>query len=62
MSSVSPFALPDHQATQDHVEPLRWPARSLHVVLATTGSVASVKAPLIAAELLKVCRLRHDQR
>ena len=56
MATSSPFALPDHQATQDGLEPVRWPERSLHVVLATTGSVASVKAPLIVAELLKVCQ------
>ena len=27
-----------------------------HVVLILTGSVASIKAPLIVSELLKVCR------
>ncbi|ORY90698.1 flavo protein [Leucosporidium creatinivorum] len=33
--------------------PLTYPARSLHVLLATSGSVASIKAPLIVCELLK---------
>lgn len=35
--------------------PLTYPARSLHVLLATSGSVASIKAPVIVRELLKVC-------
>lgn len=30
-----------------------------HVLLITTGSVASVKAPLIVEELLRVCRVAH---
>lgn len=34
--------------------PLTYPARSLHILLATSGSVASIKAPLIVRELLKV--------
>lgn len=34
--------------------PLTYPSRSLHVLLATSGSVASIKAPLIVRELLKV--------
>ena len=34
--------------------PSVYPARSLHVLLATSGSVASIKAPLIVRELLKV--------
>jgi len=33
---------------------LNWPERPLHVILATTGSVASIKAPLIVRELLRV--------
>lgn len=35
-------------------DPTVYPARSLHVLLATSGSVASVKVPLIVRELLKV--------
>lgn len=34
--------------------PLVYPARHLHVLLATSGSVASIKAPLVVRELLKV--------
>ena len=30
-----------------------------HVILITTGSVASIKAPLIVSELLTVRMLRH---
>jgi len=50
---MSVFGLPDHTATVDNVEPIRYPHRQLHVILATTGSVASIKAPLIIEELLK---------
>jgi len=35
-------------------DPLTYPARSLHVLLATSGSVASIKAPLIVRQLLNV--------
>lgn len=38
-----------------HSEDVAYPARPLHVLLATTGSVASIKTPLIAEALLKVC-------
>lgn len=38
--------------------PVIFPARNLHVLLAVSGSVASIKAPLIVRELLKV-RLGH---
>lgn len=34
--------------------PKEYPLRHLHVLLATSGSVASIKAPLIVRELLKV--------
>jgi phosphopantothenoylcysteine decarboxylase len=33
----------------------RRPGR-IHVLLVTTGSVASIKAPLIVRELMKVCQ------
>jgi hypothetical protein len=34
-----------------------------HILLITTGSVASIKAPLIVAELLRVCpRFRTHTR
>lgn len=45
-----PFDLPDGAATAAK----RFPARPLHILLATTGSVASVKAPLIVKALLGV--------
>lgn len=35
--------------------PVQYPDRHLHVVLCTTGSVASIKAPLIVSKLLSVC-------
>lgn len=35
-------------------DPLMYPARPLHVLVATSGSVASIKLPLIVKELLKV--------
>lgn len=38
-------------------DPVLYPARPLHVLLATSGSVASIKAPLIVNELLKVCHI-----
>lgn len=44
------FDLPDGARSED----VAYPARPLHVLLATTGSVASIKAPLIVEELLKV--------
>lgn len=47
----SAFNLPDGADSED----VAYPARPLHIVLATTGSVASIKAPLIAEALLKVC-------
>jgi phosphopantothenoylcysteine decarboxylase len=56
----SPFRLPDHKRTVDGSGLPKWPDRPLHVILATTGSVASIKAPLIVAELLKVQRARHS--
>jgi phosphopantothenoylcysteine decarboxylase len=34
--------------------PLLYPARPLHVLVATSGSVASIKLPLIVREILKV--------
>lgn len=36
--------------------PVLYPNRPLHLLLATSGSVASIKAPLIVSELLKVSR------
>jgi hypothetical protein len=51
---LAPFGLPDHAPTVDGVQLERREPRQLHVLLATTGSVASVKAPLIVQELLKV--------
>lgn len=38
-------------------DPVLYPARPLHVLLATSGSVASIKAPLIVAALLNVREL-----
>lgn len=35
-------------------DPLEYPRRNLHVLLALSGSVASIKAPLIVRELLTV--------
>lgn len=32
----------------------------IHVLLITTGSVASIKAPLIVRELLKVSETKHQ--
>lgn len=49
-----PFNLPDHASTEDDMKRTEYPLRPLHVVLATTGSVASIKAPLIVKELLRV--------
>jgi hypothetical protein len=49
-----PFGWPD--PPQNDNGP-RYPQRPLHVVVATTGSVASVKAPLIVGQLLKVIQL-----
>lgn len=37
-----------------HRDPLEYPRRNLHVLLALSGSVASIKAPLIVRELLTV--------
>ncbi|KAL8279896.1 hypothetical protein RQP46_007746 [Phenoliferia psychrophenolica] len=37
--------------------PVLYPQRHLHVLLATSGSVASIKAPLIVRELLKYDRV-----
>ena len=34
--------------------PVLYPNRPLHVLVATSGSVASIKAPLIVAQLRKV--------
>jgi len=45
----TPFDLPDGAASAAK----SFPDRPLHVLLATTGSVASVKAPLIVEALLK---------
>jgi phosphopantothenoylcysteine decarboxylase len=36
-------------------DPVRYPTRPLHVLLACSGSVASVKIPLIVRGLLEVC-------
>lgn len=44
------FDLPDGARSGEAA----YPARPLHVLLATTGSVASIKAPLIVQGLLKV--------
>jgi hypothetical protein len=44
------FNLPDGTRS----ETVAYPSRPLHILLATTGSVASIKAPLIAEALLKV--------
>lgn len=52
-ASASFFGLPDHAETIDGVTGPRSEPRKLHLVLATTGSVASVKAPLIVKELLE---------
>lgn len=49
-SKPAAFDLPDGAQSED----LAYPARPLHVLLATTGSVASIKAPLIVEGLLKV--------
>jgi hypothetical protein len=53
----SAFNLPDGHRSESH----RFPDRPLHVLLATTGSVASVKAPLIAKALLEVLNHLPDQ-
>lgn len=45
------FDLPDGSGSEE----VAYPARPLHVLLATTGSVASIKAPLIVQGLLEVC-------
>lgn len=39
--------------------PVLYPNRPLHVLLATSGSVASIKAPLIVAALRKVGLFSH---
>lgn len=44
------FDLPDGARSED----VAYPQRPLHVLLATSGSVASIKAPLIIDALLKV--------
>lgn len=49
-SKPSAFDLP----SSFRQEELTYPDRPLHVLLATTGSVASVKAPLIVKKLLSV--------
>ena len=46
----SAFNLPDGHRSESYA----YPDRPLHVLLATTGSVASVKAPLIADALIEV--------
>lgn len=38
----------------EELSPILYPKRSLHVLLATSGSVASIKAPLIVKGLLEV--------
>lgn len=38
----------------EELNPILYPQRPLHILLATSGSVASIKAPLIVKELLKV--------
>lgn len=53
MSEI-PFGLPDHAPSVDGQALIRYPHRALHVVLATTGSVASIKLLNIVEELLKV--------
>jgi phosphopantothenoylcysteine decarboxylase len=42
-------------------EKVAFPERPLHVLLVTTGSVASIKAPLIVDSLLKVRSLVHPR-
>lgn len=49
-----PFELPDHAATVNGQTLLTYPHRKLHVLVATTGSVASIKLWHIVEELLKV--------
>ena len=49
-----PFKLPDHAATVNGQALLTYPHRKLHVLVATTGSVASIKLWHIVEELLKV--------
>jgi hypothetical protein len=49
-SRPAAFNLPDGARSETHA----YPERPLHVLLATSGSVASVKAPLIARALLDV--------
>lgn len=44
------FDLPDGTRSESH----KYPDRHLHILLITTGSVASVKAPLIVQGLLEV--------
>lgn len=39
--------------------PVLYPNRPLHVLLATSGSVASIKAPLIVTALKKVNTTHH---
>lgn len=38
----------------EEVSPVLYPERPLHVLLLATGSVASIKVPLIVARLLEV--------
>lgn len=44
----------------EELEPIQFPRRNLHVLIATSGSVASIKLPLIVRELLKVCILLFE--
>lgn len=48
-------AIPDYEATSDDTRRVEYPDRPLHVILVATGSVASVKVPLMTRELLEVC-------
>ena len=49
-SKPAAFNLPDGARSETHA----YPERPLHILLATSGSVASVKAPRIASALLDV--------
>lgn len=49
--------IPDYESTKNDLTRIEYPERPLHVVLIATGSVASVKIPLMVKDLLQVNRI-----